>query len=132
MFLGGDELLCTQVYVHLDSADLQGAGRENLKQLADSLEQNPGTEILLVGHTDSVGQPGYNQQLSERRARTAADYLGAQGVARSRLRTSGKGEAEPIAGNDDDAGRGKNRRVEVAIYAGPELKEEARREAGSD
>jgi outer membrane protein OmpA-like peptidoglycan-associated protein len=114
-----------------DSADLQGAGRENLQRLADSLETNPGTEILLVGHTDSVGQPGYNQQLSERRAHTAADYLGTQGVARARLRTSGKGEAEPIAGNDDDTGRSRNRRVEIAIYADAQAREQARREAVS-
>jgi OOP family OmpA-OmpF porin len=78
-----------------------------------------------------VGQTGYNQQLSERRARTAADYLGAQGVARARLRTSGKGEAEPIASNDDDAGRSKNRRVEIAIYADAQAREQARREAGT-
>jgi outer membrane protein OmpA-like peptidoglycan-associated protein len=115
-----------------DSAELQGAGRDNLRRLADSLQDNPRTEIMLVGHTDSVGQPGYNQQLSERRARTAAGYLSAQGVARSRLLTSGKGESEPIAGNDDEAGRGKNRRVEIAIYADQKWREEARREAGSD
>jgi outer membrane protein OmpA-like peptidoglycan-associated protein len=115
-----------------DSAELQGAGRDNLRRLADSLQDNPRTEIMLIGHTDSVGQPGYNQQLSERRARTAAGYLSAQGVARGRLLTSGKGENEPIAGNDDEAGRGKNRRVEIAIYADEKWREEARREAGSD
>lgn len=115
-----------------DSAELQGTGRDNLRRLADSLQQNPRTEIMLVGHTDSVGQPGYNQQLSERRARTASDYLSAQGVSRTRLLTSGKGEAEPIASNDDDAGRRRNRRVEIAIYADKQWQEEARREAGSD
>jgi outer membrane protein OmpA-like peptidoglycan-associated protein len=115
-----------------DSAELQGAGRDNLRRLADSLQENARTEIMLVGHTDSVGQPGYNQELSERRARAAADYLSAQGVSRSRLLTSGKGEAEPIASNDDDAGRRRNRRVEVAIYADKQWREEARREAGSD
>ena len=115
-----------------DSAELQGAGRDNLRRLADSLQDNPRTEIMLIGHTDSVGQPGYNQELSERRARTAADYLGAQGVARQRLLTSGKGEAEPIASNDDDAGRRQNRRVEVAIYADAQARAEAKREAGSD
>jgi outer membrane protein OmpA-like peptidoglycan-associated protein len=115
-----------------DSAELQPAGRENLRKLADSIQGNPGTEIMLVGHTDSVGQPGYNQSLSERRARTAADYLGTQGVARQRLLTSGKGEAEPIATNEDDAGRRQNRRVEIAIYADKQWREEARREAGSD
>lgn len=115
-----------------DSAELQGAGQENLRRLADSLQQNPGTEIMLIGHTDSVGQPGYNQPLSERRARTAADYLGAQGVTRQRLLTSGKGEAEPIATNDDDAGRRQNRRVEIAIYADNKWRDEAKRETGAN
>jgi outer membrane protein OmpA-like peptidoglycan-associated protein len=114
-----------------DSSELQSAGRDNLRRLADSLQENPKTEIMLVGHTDSVGQPGYNQQLSERRARTAADYLSAQGVTRARLLTSGKGEAEPIASNDDDAGRRQNRRVEIAIYADKQWREEAKRETGS-
>jgi outer membrane protein OmpA-like peptidoglycan-associated protein len=115
-----------------DSAELQGPGRDNLRRLAESLQENPRTEIMFVGHTDSVGQPGYNQDLSERRARTAADYLAAQGVARGRLLTSGKGENEPIATNEDDAGRRQNRRVEVAIYADEQWREEARREAGTD
>jgi outer membrane protein OmpA-like peptidoglycan-associated protein len=115
-----------------DSAELQTAGRDNLRRLADSLNDNAQTEIMLIGHTDSVGQPGYNQQLSERRARMAADYLASQGVSRARLLTSGKGEGEPIATNDDDAGRRQNRRVEIAIYANQEWREEARREAGSD
>ncbi len=115
-----------------DSADLQSAGRDNLRRLADSLQENPQTEIMLIGHTDSVGQPGYNQTLSERRARATADYLGTQGVSRQRLLTSGKGEADPIASNDDDAGRRQNRRVEIAIYADKQWREEARREAGTD
>ena len=115
-----------------DSADLQSAGRDNLRRLADSLQENPQTEIMLIGHTDSVGQPGYNQTLSERRARATADYLATQGVSRPRLLTSGKGEADPIASNDDDAGRRQNRRVEIAIYADKQWREEARREAGTD
>ena len=79
-----------------------------------------------------MGQPGYNQDLSERRARTAADYLSAQGVSRARLLTSGKGEAEPIASNDDDAGRGKNCRWEIAIYADKQWQQEAKRETGAN
>ena len=115
-----------------DSDDMQPAGRENLRKLADSLQSNPGTEIMLVGHTDSVGQPGYNQELSQRRARAASAYLGSQGVSSSRLLTSGKGEAEPIASNDDETGRRQNRRVEIAIYADREWRDQARREAGTN
>lgn len=115
-----------------DSDVLQPAGRDNLRRLADSLQDNPGTEVMLVGHTDSVGKPDYNQDLSQRRARAAASYLSAQGVASRRLLTAGKGETDPIASNDDESGRRQNRRVEVAIYAGREMKDEARREAGTD
>jgi outer membrane protein OmpA-like peptidoglycan-associated protein len=115
-----------------DSDVLQPAGRDNLRRLADSLQENAGTEVMLVGHTDSVGKPDYNQDLSQRRARAAAAYLSGQGVASSRLLTSGKGETDPIASNDDESGRRQNRRVEVAIYAGRAMKDEARREAGTD
>ena len=115
-----------------NSDDLQPAGRENLQRLAQSLEDNPQTEIMLVGHTDAVGTDSYNQDLSLRRSRAAASYLSGHGVARGRLLTSGKGEMEPIASNDDEAGRAKNRRVEIAIYANDTMKNEARREAASN
>lgn len=114
-----------------DSAVLEPAARQNLRQLADSLQDNPRTEVMIVGHTDSVGRPGYNQDLSERRARAATDYLASQGVGRSRLIPSGKGEGEPIASNDSEDGRHQNRRVEVAIYANKEWREEARRTASA-
>ncbi len=100
-----------------DSDVVRGAARENLSTLAASLDQYPGTDLLIVGHTDDVGSDSYNQDLSERRARAAANYLASQGVARTRIRTLGLGEAEPVASNATDAGRDQNRRVEVAIYA---------------
>jgi outer membrane protein OmpA-like peptidoglycan-associated protein len=112
-----------------DSATLRPEARDNLRELADSLRDNSQTEVLIVGHTDSKGTGDYNQSLSQRRARSAADYLNAQGVAGSRLRTDGRGENEPIASNDDESGRQRNRRVEVAIYADKAWREEARREA---
>jgi outer membrane protein OmpA-like peptidoglycan-associated protein len=115
-----------------DSDDLQPAGRDNLRRLADSLQDNPGTEIMLVGHTDAVGRPDYNQDLSLRRARAASSYLAGQGVRSERLLTSGRGETEPIATNDDEAGRRQNRRVEIAIYADQAAREQARRDAGTD
>ena len=115
-----------------DSASLKPQARENLSDLADSLRDNARTEILIVGHTDSTGRDAYNQTLSERRARAAADYLGGQGIARGRLRTDGRGEMEPIASNDDESGRQRNRRVEVAIYADEQWREEAKREAGGN
>ena len=100
-----------------NSDEIQSTAGENLKELAASLNRYPDSQLLIVGHTDNVGDDAYNQGLSDRRANSAAAYLAAQGVARTRVATSGKGEAEPIATNDTDAGRQQNRRVEVAIYA---------------
>jgi outer membrane protein OmpA-like peptidoglycan-associated protein len=114
-----------------DSAELQPTGRENLRKLADSLEENERTDVMIVGHTDSTGGDDYNQALSERRARSAVSYVAAQGVARDRLIPSGRGETEPIASNVSEDGRQQNRRVEIAIYANKEWREEARREVGN-
>jgi len=100
-----------------NSDEIQSTAGENLKELAASLNRYPDSQLLIVGHTDNVGDDAYNQGLSDRRANSAAAYLAAQGVARTRLATSGKGEAEPVTTNDTDAGRQQNRRVEVAIYA---------------
>ena len=110
-----------------DSAVLKAEARDNLLKLARSLGDNARTEVLIVGHTDSTGRPGYNQELSERRARSAADYLADQGVAHGRLHTEGRGEDEPIAPNETEADRQQNRRVEVAIYADEQWRAEARR-----
>jgi outer membrane protein OmpA-like peptidoglycan-associated protein len=114
-----------------DSAALRPAGRAHLRTLAASLKEEPRTEILVVGHTDSLGRTLYNLGLSERRAVAAADYLARQGVRRRRVWTSGKGEEEPLAANVTDDGRRRTRRVEVAFFASEEWRRQARREAAS-
>lgn len=110
-----------------DSDNMKPAARTNLRELAASLKEYDGSELLIVGHTDATGSDSYNQSLSERRATAARSYLIAQGVESSRVKTRGLGESEPVATNDTDAGRQANRRVEVAIYAGEELRREAQR-----
>jgi len=100
-----------------DSDSILPAAGTNLRELATSLQKYPDSQLLIVGHTDNVGDASYNQRLSERRSNSAATYLASQGVARTRLAASGKGESEPVTTNDTDAGRQQNRRVEVAIYA---------------
>jgi outer membrane protein OmpA-like peptidoglycan-associated protein len=101
-----------------DSDQLHPEARENMRAFAASLAKYPNTRAMVVGHTDSVGAAQYNQTLSERRARAAADFIAANGVDRSRISTVGSGMNEPIATNDTESGRSQNRRVEVAIYAG--------------
>ena len=114
-----------------DSDVVRSEARANLKNLAVSLDKYPGSELLIVGHTDSVGTDSYNLRLSERRAEAAAAFLAAQGVNRSRIAARGLGESEPVAANATEPGRSQNRRVEVAIYAGEALRADAKRQAGS-
>jgi len=111
-----------------DSAALRPEARSNLRDLAQSLDQYEGTEILIVGHTDAVGSEEYNYELSERRANSAAAYLYEQGIQPSRVTTVGRGETEPVATNDTDYGRQQNRRVEIAIYASEEYREDVQAE----
>ena len=107
-----------------DSDAIQGAAGTNLTNLANSLDKYPKTDVLIVGHTDNKGTDAYNLDLSQRRAASAATYLASQGVDRTRLRTTGRGETEPIASNDTDEGRAQNRRVEIVIVANDQLKKE--------
>jgi outer membrane protein OmpA-like peptidoglycan-associated protein len=114
-----------------NSDELQSEGRRNLTQLAASFDKYEDSDLMIVGHTDAVGSESYNEDLSERRAEAARRFLVAQGVSADRIRTAGRGELEPIASNDSEAGRQENRRVEVAIFASEELQEQAKREAAA-
>jgi outer membrane protein OmpA-like peptidoglycan-associated protein len=103
--------------------------RTNLDELARSLKQYPKTDLLIVGHTDSVGTAEYNQRLSERRSEAAAAYLEGQGVGRERMHARGLGEGEPVSPNSTADGRQRNRRIEVAIYANKAWQAEAKKQA---
>ncbi|HEX6135218.1 MAG TPA: OmpA family protein [Longimicrobiales bacterium] len=129
----GEGLLITfdsGILFDFDSSVIRGAARDNLTNLANSLRNYPDTEVLIVGHTDSQGSDSYNQGLSERRAAAAKSYLVTQGVPTDRIRTQGLGESEPVASNDTESGRSLNRRVEVAIFASEEYREELLRRHG--
>ena len=114
----------------LDSAVVRPAAQTNLRNLAANLDKYPDTDLLIVGHTDSTGTESYNLALSRRRAMAVADYLAAQGVARTRLKMDGRGELEPVASNATEDGRQQNRRVEVAIYASEATRQQAKQRAG--
>ena len=98
-----------------DSAALTADARRALDAAAVVIRDNPGVQLDLIGHTDSRGSEVYNLGLSERRARAAVAYLVGKGVAADQLRAIGRGEAEPIASNDTDSGRARNRRVELVV-----------------
>jgi outer membrane protein OmpA-like peptidoglycan-associated protein len=86
-----------------------------LNQFATSLNQNPVTTVTIIGHTDNTGSDAINNPLSIDRADSARDYLVSRGVARTRIATDGRGSREPVADNNSQQGRDKNRRVEIYV-----------------
>lgn len=114
--------LFTGQLFQLDSDRVLGESERNLRALAKSLDKYRGTSLLIVGHTDSIGTTAHNHDLSLRRARATAAYLTSQGTLLERMKSDGRGEDEPAASNDSEAAQARNRRVEIAIYAGPALR----------
>ncbi len=94
-----------------DSAELIGDSPAILDQALAVLQRYPDLRVEIIGHTDSRGERGHNQRLSENRARAVRDYLIAKGIAAERLSAKGMGEDVPVADNDSAEGRAKNRRV---------------------
>ncbi|WP_337184547.1 OmpA family protein [Shinella sp.] len=86
-----------------------------LDSVAIVLRKFDKTLIDVDGHTDSVGNAGYNQDLSERRANSVANYLASRGIDPRRMSALGYGLERPIASNASEAGRAQNRRVEISI-----------------
>jgi outer membrane protein OmpA-like peptidoglycan-associated protein len=96
-------------------SDIRSNFRPILDRFAAGLVENQMTTVTIVGHTDSVGSDASNNQLSMERAARTRDYLASRGVASGRINVDGRGEREPIASNDNDAGRARNRRVEIYV-----------------
>ncbi len=112
----GSTVLLEDVNFKRGTAELEGESTEaSLADLAKFLIENPQITIRINGHTDNVGDPGLNKQLSLERAGSVRDFLVGKGVAFESLRISGWGGTRPIASNATEAGRAKNRRVELAV-----------------
>ncbi|ATL46880.1 hypothetical protein COR50_06620 [Chitinophaga caeni] len=113
-----------------DKSDLSATAKENIDKLSDILSKYPDTYVRVEGHTDDTGSDSYNYGLSERRAKSVANYLTSHGVASNRVQTYWYGETQPKYPNDSDANRAKNRRVEFSIFANEKMKAEMKNEAG--
>jgi outer membrane protein OmpA-like peptidoglycan-associated protein len=100
-------------------ADLKTGATGNLNKLVAFLNKYPDRIVTIEGYTDSVGTDEYNQALSQRRADSVRSYLVGQGIGAERLTAVGKGESDPVAGNDSATGRQQNRRVAVIIQNPP-------------
>ncbi len=98
-----------------DSSALTQEARSQLQGLMSKLKAADVVSVKVVGHTDSKGTDAYNQKLSERRADSVAKFLISQGLPANKVTSEGDGERKPVADNDTDEGRAKNRRVELHI-----------------
>ncbi len=96
-------------------SDIKSNFRPVLERFAGTLNENPATMVTIIGHTDSTGGASVNDPLSIDRAAHTRDYLAMRGVSPNRIMIDGRGEREPIASNDDPAGRARNRRVEIYV-----------------
>ena len=114
----GDSLLVnfpSNVTFDTDSAAISPRFYGTLDEVSGTLNQYPESYLDVVGHTDRTGSFEYNQDLSERRAGSVANYFRSRGVAPARIATFGQGETAPVADNGTAAGRQENRRVELRI-----------------
>jgi outer membrane protein OmpA-like peptidoglycan-associated protein len=96
-------------------AQLVEGGRSSLEEVVDLLQTEPDKQIRVEGHTDSLGDAAANLLLSEQRAQSVLEALVSLGVASDRITATGMGEDFPIASNDDEEGRARNRRVDVIL-----------------
>jgi outer membrane protein OmpA-like peptidoglycan-associated protein len=96
-------------------ADIEAESARELEEIARLLEARPDWKLRVEGHTDAVGKPKENLALSRRRAAAVKEWLVSRhGIDAARLATEGYGDARPVAANDSEAGRAKNRRVELS------------------
>ena len=96
-------------------ADIKSNFAPILDRFAQSLNQNPASNVRIIGHTDSTGSDAVNNPLSVNRAASTRDYLTSRGVSSQRIAIDGRGSQQPIADNASEAGRARNRRVEIFV-----------------
>jgi outer membrane protein OmpA-like peptidoglycan-associated protein len=109
-------ILGTELLFETDKSTLRSEHFETLNSIVNYLLLHPERSVRISGHTDNTGSEAHNLTLSRQRAEVVAEYLVSNGINIDRLETSGLGSGKPIAANTTDAGRKKNRRVELLIH----------------
>uniref|UniRef100_UPI00404AAF53 OmpA family protein n=1 Tax=Flavobacterium sp. TaxID=239 RepID=UPI00404AAF53 len=109
---------------------LTATAKQNLDKLVPVFKDYADTDIKIYGYTDSKGSDEFNLNLSNERAASVKNYLSTKGLVVGRFVSVGMGEADPIADNELDTGRAKNRRVEFAIVANEKMIEDAKTQSG--
>jgi outer membrane protein OmpA-like peptidoglycan-associated protein len=120
------------VYFDTNKYNINAASQETLNKLIAVFKEYTDTNILVVGHTDSVGAEDYNMTLSKNRAYAVTNYLINNGVGSGRLNTNWFGETQPTNDNSTAEGRAKNRRVNVAIVPNQKMIDDAKQQSGGN
>lgn len=115
VFRDGATLVLSDVVFATGRAELKPGADARLRPMIAHLRSNPGVRVKIAGHTDAQGSDTYNQALSQRRAEAVRRRIAAAGIDASRIEATGFGEAQPVAPNDNAAGRQQNRRVEITL-----------------
>lgn len=113
----GSTVILKNIFFDYDKATLRPESTNELQRVIKLMNDNPTIKVEISGHTDSRGSDDYNQKLSENRAKSVVEYLVQHGIDKNRLTFKGYGEMRPIAPNDTEEGRQKNRRVEFKILS---------------
>jgi outer membrane protein OmpA-like peptidoglycan-associated protein len=108
-------ILLNDIYYAVSSSKINEESLWILEQFAEYLQEHPGWLIEIRGHTDNVGDEKANESLSLQRANEVMKYLSSKGVPQNQMTAKGYGESKPVATNDTEAGRAKNRRTEFVI-----------------
>ena len=113
----GASVVLNNIFFDSKRSDLQTSSFAELDKLAALMKENPKLVVQISGHTDNVGKPADNLLLSVNRAKAVLVYLQAKGIDAKRLVGKGFGETKPVASNDTEQGRAKNRRTELSIIS---------------
>src|SRR5690606_38497047 len=111
----GTLLTLQDILFEFGKSELKDGAERTMQKLAEFINKNPKVNLVIEGFTDSVGSETFNLKLSEERANAVRDAMLENGVEAGRMSTKGMGEQFPVASNDTDAGRSKNRRVEILL-----------------
>ena len=105
-----------EILFDTNKATIKSSSKKVLDDLGNALKENPSVKVSITGYTDSDGNEGDNQKLSENRAQAVANYFVANyGLSKSRFETNGKGESDPITDNFSEENKQQNRRVEFVV-----------------
>ncbi len=113
----GSSMALNNIFFDTNSAEIKGESKTELNKLVSFIKANAIAKIEVGGHTDNIGDDKANQLLSEKRAKAVCDYLIASGIEPIRLVSKGYGESKPVADNQTEEGRSKNRRTEITILS---------------